>query len=384
MENNAFHFEFIDRISRVNQANWDSLAHNQHPFISYAFLNALEASGSVGPDTGWQPQHLLIYQNHQLVGILPLYSKTHSYGEYVFDFAWANAYHQHGLNYYPKLIAAIPFTPVTGSRLLLADEINNDTAISTILDALKHHLNAQQLSSIHWLFVRKSFANMLVANGFLERRSVQFQWVNRDYQDFSSFMHSLTARRRKSIRKERQKVQDAKIAIRRINASQIEPQHMAFFYQCYKQTYLKRSGHEGYLTKTFFEHILQSMPDNLMLVIAEREQQPIAAALYLYDQNQLCGRYWGSLVDVDGLHFECCYYQGIEFCIEQGIASFNPGTQGEHKILRGFEPIYCYSAHWLAEPAFLHAIERFLRQEGPEIVQYKKNAEGLLPFKQQS
>ncbi len=382
MENSAFQFEFIQSISKVNAADWDRLAGDLPPFISYAFLSALESSRSVGFETGWQPQHLLIYQNERLVGMLPLYSKTHSYGEYVFDFAWANAYHQHGLAYYPKLVSAIPFTPVTSERLILDERLSSEELIPDILQELRLFVEEKGYSSLHCLFLPMEMSKTLETNKLVQRRSVQFQWFNREYSDFNAFLLSLTARRRKSIRKERQKVGNANVQVSRICGDQMNAEHMDFFYQCYRQTYLKRSGHEGYLTKAFFDQILQNMAANLMLVIAQIGQEPVAAALYIYNKNQLCGRYWGALRDVDGLHFECCYYQGIEFCIEKNIASFNPGTQGEHKILRGFEPIYCYSNHWLKEPAFHHAITKFVEQESPEITRYKEQAAELLPFKQ--
>lgn len=382
MENNGFRIEFINQIARVDKASWDRVASKHHPFVSYAFLHALEASNSVNAESGWQPHHLLIYQNDQLIGMLPLYSKTHSYGEYVFDFAWANAYHQHGLEYYPKLVATIPFTPVTGSRLMLSGAVDHNALLPLILDALKEFVSQQAHSSLHWLFVDESTSKELSENGLLQRRSVQFQWFNRGYNDFTDFLSHFTARRRKSIRKERQKMTSSQISVQRVSRQHITDEQMVFFYQCYRQTYRKRSGHDGYLTEAFFNMLLKDLSDNLLLVIALRDERPIASALYLFDEHQLCGRYWGSMEDVDGLHFECCYYQGIEFCIERGIKSFNPGTQGEHKILRGFEPIFCYSNHCLQEPAFHHAIERFLQQETPEIKQYKDNAASLLPFKQ--
>lgn len=384
MENATFQFEFVHSLSQVNAKDWDRLANAYHPFNSYAFLSALETSGSVNVESGWQPHHLLIYQKDRLVGMLPLYRKTHSYGEYVFDFAWANAYHQHGLSYYPKLVSAIPFTPVTGERLILDNELSIVQILPDLLHELQTLSESLELSSFHCLFVPEQTSQVLLQNGLPQRKSVQFQWFNRSYQSFNHFLQSLTARRRKSIKKERQKVTQTDVEINRVTGTDISQEKMDFFYQCYRQTYLKRSGHDGYLTQDFFTQILSSMPENLMLVIASQGQQPIAAALYVHNEHQLCGRYWGALKELDGLHFECCYYQGIEFCIENNIPSFNPGTQGEHKILRGFEPIFCYSNHWLREPAFHHAIERFVEQESPEINRYKTQAAELLPFKQEN
>jgi predicted N-acyltransferase len=376
-------FEFISRIELIPAPDWDKLAFEHSPLLQHSFLAALENSGSVGEQTGWQAQHLTIYQSHSLIGILPLYIKTHSYGEYVFDFAWAEAYERHGLSYYPKLVSAIPFTPVTGSRLMLAAHINLDEVLGPLCAALKARATALGLSSIHWLFVEEELSAPLHEQGLLQRKSVQFQWYNRGYQSFEGFLARFTSRKRKNVRKERSKVCDAGISVKRISGGDIRPEDMDFFFSCYQQTYMKRSGHGGYLTRQFFSQLLSTMRDHLLLVIASKDEQPVAAAFYLYDQQQLCGRYWGALEEFDGLHFECCYYQGIAFCIEQGIASFNPGTQGEHKIMRGFEPIYCYSNHYLAEPAFHQAVERFLEQERPQIAHYKLQAESLLPFKAQ-
>jgi uncharacterized protein len=376
-------FEFISSIAQIPTTDWDKLAAIHSPMLQHSFLAALENSASVGEQTGWQSQHLLIYQKQSLIGILPLYIKTHSYGEYVFDFAWAEAYERHGLNYYPKLISAIPFTPVTGPRLMLAAHINLDDVISPLCEALKKHIIALGLSSIHWLFVEEELGTKLHEQGLLQRKSVQFQWYNRGYQNFEDFLARFTSRKRKDLRKERAKICNAGIKVKRISGRDISRKNMDFFFSCYQQTYMKRSGHGGYLTQRFFCQLLTSMAEHLLLVIAFKNDQPIAAAFYLYDEQQLCGRYWGAMKEFDGLHFECCYYQGIEFCIERGIASFNPGTQGEHKIMRGFEPIYCYSNHYLIEPVFHQAVERFLEQERPQIDLYKLQAESLLPFKAQ-
>lgn len=374
-------FEFSSSINQLSAGDWDQIAAKYNPFVRYHFLSALEESASVSAATGWQPQHMLIYQNKQLIGILPLYIKSHSYGEYVFDFSWADAYQQHGLNYYPKLVTAIPFTPVTGSRLLLAEHISFDDVIEPVCAAIKQRANSLGLSSIHWLFVDKSLSAQLQSQGFLPRQAVQFQWFNQNYTSFDQFLGRFASRKRKNLKKERAKVHQAGLSIKRLSGNQIRQQDMDFFYRCYQQTYLKRSGHKGYLQQTFFSQLLNTMTDNILLVIAYHDQNPVAGAFYLYDQNQLCGRYWGALEEFDGLHFECCYYQGIEFCIEQKITSFNPGTQGEHKILRGFEPIYCHSNHYLAAEDFHAAVKRFLEQESPQIARYKQQAETLLPFK---
>lgn len=376
--------EFVNSIEQIGADTWQTIAEPHGPFCQYHFLHALEKSSSVGHNTGWLPQHLAIYANKQVIGLLPLYKKTHSYGEYVFDFAWANSYKQHGLNYYPKLVSAIPFTPVTGSRLLVRDGIDLNELSNVACQAIQQKIERDELSSMHWLFVDQTLSQILQENGQLSRRSVQFQWCNRQYTSFDEFLQAMNSRKRKSIRAERLKVLNSGIVIERLAGDELTQDHMAFFYQCYQQTYLKRSGHNGYLTEDFFKQIFATMHEKILLVIANKNNSPVASALFFYDENQLNGRYWGAMEDINSLHFECCYYQGIEFCIDNNIPQFNPGTQGEHKILRGFEPIYCYSNHQLKEPAFHDAVRRFIGDENESIEQYKQEAEKLLPFKKES
>ncbi|GAA0857762.1 GNAT family N-acetyltransferase [Aliiglaciecola litoralis] len=376
------HFEFIHSIDQIPQSFWYSVKKTQDPFCNYAFLAALEQSGSLAVESGWQPFHLLAYQADTLVGMLPLYKKNHSYGEYVFDFAWADAYHRHGIHYYPKLVNAIPFTPVTGARLLVSDSHDPESLLVDMLAYVKQQLPLLAFSSIHCLFPSKRVSNSLTQQAMPQRLSVQFQWYNKGYTSFDDFIQRFTARRRKMVRKERAKIAAQNINVVKHFGASLSQTEMDFFYQCYCQTYLKRSGHPGYLNKAFFTQLLNTMGDNILLVIASKAETPIAGALYLYSEDQLCGRYWGAIEEADALHFECCYYQGIEFCIDNKLASFNPGTQGEHKILRGFEPTYCYSNHWLEDRPFQHAVERFIEQETPGIKAYKHNAEQLLPFKQ--
>jgi predicted N-acyltransferase len=384
MQNNPIEIEFISSISQIEPLHWNTLSENQGPFLQHAFLAALENSNSVCANSGWQPQHLIAYQKKAVIGILPLYIKSHSYGEYVFDFAWANAYQQHGLEYYPKLVSAIPFTPVTGKRLMLAETEQQSSILPAIITAIKQRMEQLNLSSVHFLFVEQDVHSMLNENGILARQSVQFQWFNKGYTSFAQFLESFTARRRKMVKKERTKIQQQGFTVQRISGNDISLEDMGFFYQCYQQTYLKRSGHNGYLKHAFFTQVYHSMGEQILLVIAKKGSKPIAAALYFFDKTQLCGRYWGALEEADGLHFECCYYQGIEFCIEKKLTSFNPGTQGEHKILRGFEPIFCYSNHLLRDPDFHNAVDRFLQNEGPQIERYQQQTQSLLPFKQEN
>jgi len=382
ISSSKYRFKFSTSIEQIGQTVWDVLANGSSPFCQYPFLHALETSGSVGGKSGWQPFHLVIYQNSEPVGILPLYKKTHSYGEYVFDFAWANTYRQYGVNYYPKLVAAIPFTPVTGARLMLHQKVDKQQLLPILCNEINDQLELLGMSSMHWLFVEQDISQLLHEHGQVQRQAVQFQWFNRQYSSFEDYLTHFNSRKRKNVKKERLKVTTEGVKVVRLHGDNLTEENMRFFYHCYKQTYLKRSGHDGYLTEEFFQQIFNGFPHNLMLVIAIKDEHPIASALFVFDQNQLCGRYWGALEEIYNLHFECCYYQGIEFCIEQNIAQFNPGTQGEHKILRGFEPIFCYSNHSLKELAFHEAVERFIQQENTQIEAYKNNAEKLLPFRQ--
>jgi hypothetical protein len=397
----------IDSMAAISKESFSLLSdptQSTSPFLQYAFLNALEQSVCVGGNSGWKPNHIIIQnQQGQLIGFIPAYLKSHSYGEYVFDHSWANAYQQHGLSYYPKLVMAVPFTPVTGPRILLAAKITINQVAAYLSEISEQLMTTLKVSSLHILFTEKQASEALAVSQFHQRQSVQFNWHNNNYRHIDDFMASLTARRRRSIRKERAGIAKQGVQLKRIIGNNISQSNMQFFYTCYQQTYIKRSGHSGYLTEAFFYQLLVEMPENLLLVVAETsksentkqievtskspetheiEKSPIACALFLYDKNGLYGRYWGSLADVSGLHFEACYYQGIEFCIEQNIMLFNPGTQGEHKILRGFTPTICYSNHKMYEEAFDLAVHDFLQRETPQIIDYAEQSSSLLPYRQ--
>lgn len=367
-------------ISDFEQTVWDSLANDAGPFLSYHFLEALELSGSVNNSivshTGWQPNYLAVYdENSALLAVVPGYIKTHSYGEYVFDHAWANAYSQHGLDYYPKWIGAIPFTPVTGKRILVQKE-----NLTPCMNAIDSHLkNRPDISSYHWLFTTPKQQNNLISLSALPRYSVQFQWANRNFDSFEHYLSTFKSRKRKTINKERLKAQQ-NLKIERLTGQAITQEMQKGFYLCYQQTYLKRSGHNGYLTESFFEYVFTNMKDQILLVVASDQSGLKASALFFYDDTGLFGRYWGALDDIDGLHFECCYYQGIEFAIENSLPIFNPGTQGEHKLLRGFEPWVCASSHVLEDQRFHSAISDFLEKECEAIKHYYQSAVNTLPF----
>lgn len=379
----SLNFQFISKLSDVPEQQWQALVCTDYPFIQYSFLNLLETTGAVGEGTGWQPHHLVAYEGEQLVAALPLYIKYDWTGEYVFDWSWDDAYRRYGMRYYPKLTASIPFTPVTGPRILCAaDKLT--TYLPQITNAIMKQCEVAGFSSIHLLFSEQAISEQLTAINWQQRRNVQFQWYNQSFQHFDEFLATFSSRKRKNVKKERKKFTHSDFYIKKLHSAELTEEHMQFFYHCYRDTYLKRSGHEGYLPAAFFAQLLTHCRDQLLLVLACKQYSPVAGALYFFDSNALYGRYWGGLADIDGLHFECCYYQGIEFCIERGLAVFNPGTQGEHKIQRGFEPTYCYSNHWLKEPAFHQAITHFLEEEDQHISLYKAQAKTLLPFKKDS
>lgn len=370
----------VSDLSEVGQASWDALVQAQvapTPFLSYAFLHALHASGSASPDTGWQPQFLLLFDEQDvLAAALPLYVKGHSYGEYVFDWAWADAYQRHGLDYYPKLLSAIPFTPVAGSRLLARDA----GARAALVDVLCATQRATEVSSTHVLFPPEDEAEQLRNAGFLLRSGVQFHWLNQDYRSFDEFLATLEQKKRKNIRAERRKVMEAGVTMRRVRGVDATREDWVLFNRCYRNTY--REHHSTpYLNLDFFLRIGATMPDNILLVIAEKEGRAIAASLVIHDQDTLYGRYWGALEHLPCLHFEAAYYQPLEFCIEQGIATFEGGAQGEHKMARGFLPTRTWSAHWLAHPSFADAVERFLEREAGGIDDYMDELNERNPFR---
>ena len=366
-------------LADVGAAAWDGLAATQadaNPFLSFAFLDALHASGSAAAEAGWQPQFLTLWQQDTLMAAMPLYAKEHSYGEYVFDWAWADAYQRNGLEYYPKLLSAIPFTPVSGSRLLARDA----AARAALIEALCAIQTNSGLSSTHVLYPPQAEAEALQAAGFLLRTGVQFHWLNNGYADFDAFLDTLERKKRKNIRAERRHVAAAGVTMRQVPGRAATAADWRFFKRCYDHTY---SAHHStpYLNLDFFQRIGASMPDNILLIIAERDGRPIAASLLIHSANTMYGRYWGALEDVPCLHFETAYYQPIAYCIANGIGCFEGGAQGEHKMARGFLPTKTWSAHWLAHPAFADAIERFLAREQGGIEAYIDELNERNPFR---
>lgn len=359
----------------IAPAAWNRLAGNQ-PFLSHAFLFTLEASGCVTDDTGWLPQHLTLWQGERLVAAMPLYAKSHSYGEYVFDWAWADAYQRNGLAYYPKLLSAIPFTPVTGPRLLAESDAHRQVLIRTAID----HAQAIGASSFHCLFPDEHDAAALAEAGLMIRRGVQFHWVNPGFASFDDYLAAMSHDKRKKIKQERRKVTESGVTFRQLTGGDIRNHDWEFFTRCYDTTYRQHRS-TPYLNLDFFERAGAALPDNLLMIVASQNGRDIAAALNIHDGSTLYGRYWGAQTYSPALHFETCYYQAIEFCIARGIKVFEGGAQGEHKLARGFLPIETLSAHWLAHPRFAHAVAAFLEREAKGMAHYIGELNERNPFK---
>lgn len=388
--------EFAKSLKSISASHWNKLWSSDYPFTRYEFLTALEYSDSATSITGWTPQHCLIFEDEQLLAAMPLYSKTHSYGEYVFDWSWANAFHENGYNYYPKLLNAIPFTPTTGPRWAFAPHLNaaqQQTLLGVLLEAVARHVREHSYSSFHSLFAnaaqRAQALRCMNATEATDRPSLtlrsridcQFHWFNQGFTSFADFLDTFNARKRKNLKKERRKIVEQSIHVSMLEGHLLTTEDWQQFYRLYQRTYLKRSGHTGYLNEGFFQLLGRDLPHNIVMAKAVRDGEWIAAALYMRDDKTLYGRYWGATEEFDGLHFECCYYQGIEYAIAKGIQRFDPGAQGEHKIARGFTPVFTASLHHIEHPAFDRAISDFLQQEQRHIVKYCQQARSELPFK---
>ncbi|RLA46667.1 MAG: GNAT family N-acetyltransferase [Gammaproteobacteria bacterium] len=352
------------------------------PFLKAAFLQALADSGSVGPNTGWLPEHTIIEEGDQTLAFMPTYIKDHSWGEYVFDWAWANAYQRNGLNYYPKLVSAIPFSPVTGPKVRFAEKANQQRTSRQLIDKVLSRANELGASSWHLLFPDAQTLSNFSHPELMRRSGVQFHWFNRDYQCFDDFLATFVSRKRKMVRKERRRIAEQDIDIKTLEGAEIDHNLWAFFYRLYQNTYLKRSGGGGYLTPEFFVRLGETLAENLAMAVATINGERIACALYFHDGNTLYGRYWGCVREYEYLHFELCYYQGIDYAIAHQLKKFDAGAQGEHKILRGFEPVETHSLHWIKHPGFAEAIGRFIDQEQLDNSRYIAGVQSVLPYKQ--
>lgn len=384
MNQDAIQLRVIQSLSEITEADWNALLPpDAGPFLKHAFLNALELTGCVGGNTGWQVAHLLVEDsNSRLLGAMPLYLKQHSYGEFVFDWAWAQAYEQNGMAYYPKALSAIPFTPVRGPRILVSSNADKSAIQKIIVSGLKTLVIQNALSSAHVLFPEMDELDELKKQGFMLRDSVQFHWHNNGYQNFEQFLADLTMKRRKNIRRERASVENHQITYRHIPGSITTPDDWAFFYRCYENTYIEHRS-SPYLTEECIRLLGVTMPENLHLIIAEQDGKPIASSLLVVDQQakKAYGRYWGAIEHIPCLHFELAYYQAIEYCIKEGIEIFEGGAQGEHKMARGFLPTTLQSAHWIQDTVFANAVKRFLEREHEGMAAYVDELEQHIPLK---
>lgn len=365
----------VDSLSAIPAPAWDALV-GDRPLLSHAFLHALHETRCAAPETGWTPRYLTAWRDESLVGAMPLYLKAHSYGEYVFDWAWADAYRRHGRRYYPKLVSAIPFTPASGPRLIATDPSTRTELLAGALSLVAE----ERLSSLHVLFPRAEEAAECAAAGLLLRDSVQFHWTNPGYRDFADFLSTMNHAKRKRIKQERRQLAEAGVGFRRLLGPEIEGRHWAFFFRCYTATY-RRHHSTPYLSLDFFERLGATLPDHVVLVLGERAGRPLCAALDVFSPDTLWGRYWGAGEFVPGLHFEACYYQAIEFCIERRIGAFEGGAQGVHKLARGLLPVTTRSAHAIADPDFARAIARFAADERAEVSHAVEELEAASPFK---
>jgi hypothetical protein len=366
-------------IDEIPPEAWNALVDPRYPFLRHEFLAAAERHRCAAPETGWTPCHLALYEAGELLGAMPLYEKTHSWGEFIFDWAWADAYRRAGLAYYPKLVCAVPFTPATGDRLLTrGPEAGRHRA--ALLAGLVAHARDRGLSSAHVLFPTRDELPALEGAGFHARKDCQFQWRNRGYADFDEFLGDFSSAKRKKARRERRRVAEAGIRFRNLAADELSETGWTQVFRLLSHTFMRR-GNLPYLGLEFFLELRRTLPSALRVIVAEADGGIVAAAVFYRGSDTLYGRYWGSDDDYHSLHFETCYYQGIEYCIDEGIVLFEPGTQGEHKIRRGFLPAATWSAHWLAQPQFAAAVGRYLDEERTHVDDYIEAAASHSPFR---
>lgn len=372
--------ESLASIADISAAEWNALAGSRWPFLQHEFLEAAESSGCVAAATGWLPRHIVIRDPHGVaVAAMPLYEKTHSWGEFVFDWAWAQAYHRLGLSYYPKLVSAVPFTPAPCSKLLLGER-RDDARAGELIDAALSLSTAHDCSSLHLQFIDAQETSVLEQAGFMMRKDCQFHWHNRGYRTFEEFLASFSSVKRRKVRQDRRRVADQGIRFRWLSGEQTDSAIWALVFDLISITFRLR-GSLPYFSQDFFMEVAKRLPKNILVVLAELHGQAVAAAVFYTSETTLYGRYWGADADYDALHFETCYYQGIEYCIHHGIQVFEPGTQGEHKISRGFQPVETRSAHWLARNDFSDVIARYLSDERQHIDRYMAAVDEHSPYK---
>jgi predicted N-acyltransferase len=372
--------ELVDSIADLPSAAWDALDPSGHPFVRHAFLESLESTGCVGGESGWGPHHLVIRDDRgALVAAVPQYRKAHSWGEFIFDMSWAQGYARSGLEYYPKLLSAVPFTPVTGPRLLVRPGPEREGLRDSLAELLIEAARTTGASGAHVNFTNDADQSALERAGFMRRHDCRFLWTNAGYRDFDDFLGRFRADKRKKARRERRRVAESGVSFRTLRGEDLDPALWRVVFGFSERTFL-RHGNGHYLSVEFLRLVARLLPGTIMVKLAERAGDPIAAAIFFKSHDALYGRYWGSAHAEDALHFEACYYQGIDYCIEHGLTTFDPGTQGEHKIARGFEPTRTCSAHWLAHPGFSDAVGRYLQRERTAIDEYIAAATAHLPF----
>jgi len=369
--------KIADSIARFDGQDWNSLVASRYPFLRHEFLLAAEQSGSVAADTGWSPRHIGLYDAHdKLCAAMPLYEKSHSWGEFVFDWSWAQAYEQAGLNYYPKLVSAIPFTPAPSPRLLAQNEDHKNELLGAALDFAQGNGN----SSLHVLFPLEKELPVLENKGLKLRKDCQFHWHNNNYKTFDEFLATFNATKRKKAKRDRRHVAEQGIHFRWLKGREIDRATWSDVYQLISLTFLRRRS-MPYFNEGFFVAVSEKLPNNIVVVLAEKNRMPVAAAVFYESTHALYGRYWGSDSHYNALHFETCYYQGIDYCIAQEKRLFEPGTQGEHKLSRGFTPVATWSAHWLARPEFFAAVSNYLDAEAQHIDRYMEAAGAHSPYR---
>jgi uncharacterized protein len=372
--------EFHRSIQVLAPQEWNALGASANPFTRHEFLAALERTHCVGPGSGWEPRYLTLRDAHGLAAAATAFLKRHSFGEFVFDFAWAKAYERVGRRYYPKLTLAAPFTPATGPRLLVRADLDREACAARLLEELERHVTSHGLSGVHALFLDEPARAACARRGWLLRRDCQFHWSNRGYSSFEEYLDGFTAEKRKKARRERRRVAEAGVRFETRLGGELDEPLLDRIYELHRDTFL-RHGHQPYLTRTFFSDAARHLPESLMVKLALHGRSVVAMAIFFYCQEALFGRYWGAAADYHSLHFETCYHQGIEFCIERRIARFEPGTQGEHKVSRGFEPALTWSAHFIADADFRDAISDYLAREGALIDAYAHEVQGHVPYR---
>lgn len=373
--------EIVTELASIGRDEWNALLSDDNPFLRHEFLAALESEGCLGETVGWLPNHFIARDNEdKLVGAMPAYIKTNSFGEFVFDWSWASAYERAGLVYYPKLVCAVPFTPATGPRLLIAKNVDKPAVAGALIDSAVDYLHEKQLSSAHWLFPQAADMDMLKTHDMLTRLGYQYHWFNRDYEDFEHYLSFFRSRKRKQVRYERRDVATAGITTRILHGDELDDELWEIVYRFYKDTFLKKGNYPA-LTLNFFKMLAQSMGKNIVVVLAEYHGEFVAGSICFRSDTTLYGRYWGCTQEFRSLHFEVCFYRGIEYCIEHKLQTFEPGAQGEHKIARGFLPTETWSTHWIADPRFRAAIADFLGRETTAMIDYRRQLDEMSPFR---